>query len=586
MASVRERGSLRLWNPASGELLSSVKGHADRTFGVAFSPDDSVFATSGSDASVRLWDTATGKLLLELTNSDRSGGNTRPVAFSPDGRLLASSTSQGTIQIWNLHEGGEPITIVQAHERDIASLMFNADGTQLISTGTRRVRTGARSSRAVSTIVAWNVANGAQAAVYDAGEALDGYSALAATRDRTTLVSAHRDRYIVWDLASRQPKRTISVPPGNTIRRTQSIALSPNGRLLAAASGHLGDNKVHLWDISTGESLLPQENSHREGVLSVAFSPDGKWIATASADNTTRLWNAATGEHVRKIDEGTGWARYIEFFPDGQRVAIGRETRVVGGTPGFQGEMKICRVSDGQVLQHFLTPDRVMCGTISPDGGRVAAGIGLRSFAMGQPAEGQIKIIVWDADLGGVVAEGTGPTSQFQQVVFANGAEELWSTSEDATLRKWNSQTGREIEHVVLQDRLTFARALVSPIAARAVTGNLESMPGGRSRGLLRVRSLAEPAAVWEKSFADGWPSVVEFSRDEKVIAAHLRAISGSQASEKIVLCSAESGDELLSLNGGDYPVRSLAFSSDGKRLAAGMELGDTLVWDISATQR
>ena len=110
----------------------------------------------------------------------------------------------------------------------------------------------------------------------------------------------------------------ISLITGHTEEVT-SVAFSPDGRTLASGSY---DNTIRLWNSETGERIRTLEG-HTSGVTSVAFSPDGRTLASGSWDNTIRLWNTVTGAEKQTLTGHTGWVHSISFSPDGRTLASG-----------------------------------------------------------------------------------------------------------------------------------------------------------------------------------------------------------------------------------------------------------------------
>jgi WD40 repeat protein len=589
LASVGERGFVRLWDLGTGKQISKVLGHVERsygvrTYGVAFAPDGLTFATGGSDKTIRLWDAATGAQLLELAGK-AEGGDARPVAYSHDGTLLASGDSKGTIQVWDLAEGQELQTISKAHQREVTSLVFTDDGKTLISSGIHFERTGERSVRSVSEIKAWKVADGKKQAGFEPAEKLLGNCSLAISRDGKILVSGHYEKVIVWNMDTRTAERTLRGDQEYHGGRSQSLAISPDNRLVAAGTYGAGTNKVYLWDLNTGEPILPFADCHTEAVLAMDASPDGSLIATGSADGTVRVWDSKTGQHVRLIDQGSGWVRYVQFFADGKRIALGRETHS-RERPRFEGEVRICQVADGKVLHQFTVPDRVMCGALSADNERLAVGIGLGDDFPRDPDEGpaECKIVVWDTHSGQQTVEIAGAKRQYLQVSFDAAAETLWSINEGEAPRQWRVKDGHEIVNKTkgrAAEPQQRAWSLLVPGKSRVAIRGLDR-DSGVSEGWLAVTAMSDDTAVWQNTFADSWPRQFAISSDGIVVAAFLYPLHGKKADRRIALFATADGRELMSIALSDGVVRSLAFSHDRSLLMAGMEAGDALVWNVS----
>jgi WD40 repeat protein len=127
---------IKLWDPADGRELRTLKDHSDAVYGIAFSPDGRQLASASADRAVKIWDAATGARLATLSdNTDWAYA----VAWSPDGRLVAAAGVDRSIRVWDLPAGNRLIHSVFAHEGPITRLLYSADGQSLYSLGEDRV---------------------------------------------------------------------------------------------------------------------------------------------------------------------------------------------------------------------------------------------------------------------------------------------------------------------------------------------------------------------------------------------------------------------------------------------------------------
>ena len=147
----------------------------------------------------------------------------------------------------------------------------------------------------------------------------------------------------MWDAETGQETLTLKGHTSAVI----SVAFSPDGKRLASGSD---DRTVKVWDAATGQETLTLKG-HTGSVRSVAFSPDGKRLASASDDRTVKVWDAATGQETLTLKGHTGGVMSVAFSPDGKRLASASDDRTVkvwdagdrAGNPHPQGAHRHCR---------------------------------------------------------------------------------------------------------------------------------------------------------------------------------------------------------------------------------------------------
>jgi len=275
--------TIKVWRKGSGEIIKEIK----QISGIAYmdlNTDGNYVVTGGYDSVVRLWRITDGVLLKEFKGHS---GTVWTVAFSNDSKKIVSGGNDGLVNIWDV-ETGSLLHKLQGHTRIVWSVKFDPGGTKVAS------------SSFDFSIKLWNVDDGKL--VWDNKEHKETVVDIAFSRDGKMLASTSDDKTIkLWNVAEQKLIRTMKVA-----EHVQAVAFSPDDKRLITGGRDkpmigeflqeiFGDSKFNpgvsarLWDVETGK-LLQTFTKHANDVTDVAYSYDGKWIATASADKTVDLW--------------------------------------------------------------------------------------------------------------------------------------------------------------------------------------------------------------------------------------------------------------------------------------------------------
>ena len=520
---------LKVWDLETGKVIFELEGHVPGVAGVCYSPDGKKIASLagnlyGKSAELKEWDARTGKEILNFQRpavaGGFGGGIVGGLAYSPDGKRIAAGMAQ-MLNVWDA-ETGKAVLSFRAHQHVITSLAYSPDGKRIATTSPE------------SDMKVWDAETGKELL----GIPNDGGEGIAFSPDGKRIASPNGQLVKVWDALTGKEVRSfktgasvgiafshdgkrLAVAAGGTVRTWEidkrregvltfaagkaglsSMALSPDGQRIATASALL-DPTVKVWDTQTGK-LVFNLKGHKDFASNLAFSRDGKILASASRDGTTRIWDMKTGDNKRTLKSGFRQHGVVALGPNGDLLATNEDDKT----------MTVWDLQSGKpTLTLPAATECVLSLAFSSDGKYLASGSsGVRD-----------NLKVWNVQTGQL--EFTRQGQNVFSVAFSPDGRYLASAGIEESIRVWNTNTGEE------------------SLVLRGHMGSIES---------------------------------VTFSPDGKRIAS-------ASTDGTIKLWETQRGFETITLPALREPQRAVAFNSDGQRLACAGLHGTVRIWDAGS---
>jgi RNA polymerase sigma factor (sigma-70 family) len=560
--------SIRMWNVADGKskgVLPEIM--LGGVVALAPSPDGKLLAAANPDCSVRLWDLSTGQEAHHLTGH---GGLVRNLFFTPDGKTLLTIASygggeDGTIRFWDVESGKETARL-KAAPRWALDAALSRDGTTLATAGDEK------------SVTLWDVGTRKQRRQI---ETQGPVNRLAFAPDGKTLAGVEGRTIHFWDPVTGRRKNHVETASG-----ARALAFSPDGNLLATED----DLAITLRDSATGQ-VIRRLPGHCDSVTCLAFSPNGKTLASGGNDQAVRVWDAGSGKERLLGDEPAGPALGAFFTPDGRHVVTAHRDHWV-------------RIFDetGKLVGRLGRDDRARWSArlqalaVSPDGKTAAASYdgdcaillldleksvelrrlaanGHMAFALAFTPDGRglasagygDKVILWDVATGkerGRFGEGA---DTFCSAAFSGDGSLLLISGYDRQLRLYD--VAERTQRLVLRPPST-------------ANGGAELSLDGRF--ILAV--MGETFSLQETAAGQ---TVTRFDMAEAAACApDSRLIAVAGADRQIHLQDAVDGTSRGTLRGLTSRAWRLRFSPDGSRLLSCGAEGAVMVWDVQPFHR
>jgi len=567
--------TIKIWDSLSGNLILNLTDHTAPVNCAVFSPDGKKIASSSDDNTVKLWDSMSGALIADMR---KHKDYVHLVAFSPSGKSLLTASGDKTVKIWDAKFGGL-LTDLKGHTDYITFASFSSSGERIITT----------SSDKTSKI--WNAETGElimdlkgdKEAINCGAFSPDDKKIVTTTFGSSARVYDSNSGELLIELKWQHDDIRSTSPTQNV----GSVFFSPDGKKILIASG---DINAKLWESETGK-LLIELKGHTNIVPRAIFSSDGKRILTASWDNTSKIWDSESGELIADLKGHIDSLNNASFSHDGLNIV----------TSSFDKTAKIWDLTVVNVIDDLKGhSDSIIDAVFSIDGRKIST------------ASRDHTAKVWDTKSGQIITELNGHTDYVSAVTYSPDGKKILTASADRTAKVWDAEDGKLIWDLKgHNDKVTKAAFSHDGMKILTISDDKIVIIWDASSGKLIKKLKGHKEAVREGYFSDSGNQIITFANENTAkvwdvasgrLTFNLRhnwivltaVFSPSTSVDKIggskiltgssdataKLWDSKTGKLIAKLNGHSAAINIVSFSSDGRFIVTGSADKTAKIWN------